>query len=65
VTLTRATVTAASRGMWANYVLNALGLPPSSSSRLDHMRWWWRAHNMVSDPASQSVSQSNLAAITR
>jgi hypothetical protein len=33
--------------MWANYVLNALGLPPPSSSRLEHMRWWWRAHNMV------------------
>lgn len=43
-----------SRGMWANYVLNALGLPPTSSSRLDHMRWWWRAHNMVSEHAANS-----------
>uniref|UniRef100_A0A383W1N7 Sulfhydryl oxidase n=1 Tax=Tetradesmus obliquus TaxID=3088 RepID=A0A383W1N7_TETOB len=42
------------RGMWANYVLNHLGLPPKSSSRYDHTRWWWRAHNMVSEHAASS-----------
>ncbi len=32
-----------SRGMWANYVLNVIGLPPKSSSREEHKLWWWRA----------------------
>ena len=40
------------RGMWGNYVLNAVGLPPADSSRLAHERWWWRAHNMVSEHAA-------------
>jgi hypothetical protein len=35
-------------------LLNDVGLPPLSSSRLDHARWWWRTHNMVSEHAAST-----------
>ena len=37
------------RGNFQVDVLQVIGIPPESSSREDHQRWWWRAHNMVSE----------------
>lgn len=37
------------RGHWRTGVLDVIGLPPSSPNRIDHIKWWWRAHNMVSE----------------
>lgn len=37
------------RGFWQTEVLDAVDLPPKSTSRKDHAYWWWRAHNMVSE----------------
>jgi hypothetical protein len=30
-------------------VLNAIGLPPDTTEREAHKRWWWMAHNMASE----------------
>lgn len=30
------------RGFWGADVLDAVGLPPDSSSREAHVRWWWQ-----------------------
>ena len=30
-----------------NLVLNELGLPPTSTARQDHVRWWYNTHNYV------------------
>lgn len=37
------------RGFWRVDVLNIIGIPPSTTNAADHERWWWRAHNMVSE----------------
>jgi len=37
------------RGFWATDVLNVVGLPPETSEREKHKRWWWNVHNMVSE----------------
>ena len=37
------------RGFWRIDVLDVIGLPPSSNDREDHIKWWWKAHNMVSE----------------
>lgn len=37
------------RGFWSADVLNGIGLPPDSSEREAHKRWWWMAHNMASE----------------
>lgn len=33
-------------------MLNGIGLPPDSSEREAHKRWWWVAHNMVTEHAA-------------
>lgn len=40
------------RGFWGNDVLDAIGLPPESTSREEHKLWWVNAHNMVSEHAA-------------
>ena len=40
------------RGFWGNVVLEELGLPPASTSRDAHVRWWHAAHNAVSEHAA-------------
>lgn len=37
------------RGFWGNAVINELGLPPATAEREAHVRWWWNAHNAVSE----------------
>jgi hypothetical protein len=39
----------AAAGFWGNLVVNELGLPPDSTSREAHVRWWYYAHNAVSE----------------
>jgi hypothetical protein len=39
----------AAAGFWGNLVVNELGLPPDSTSREAHVRWWHDAHNAVSE----------------
>jgi hypothetical protein len=36
-------------GFWGNLVVNEMGLPPDSTSREVHVRWWYDAHNAVSE----------------
>ena len=40
------------RGFWGAAVVNELGLPPRSTAREDHVRWWHAAHNTVSEHAA-------------
>ena len=42
------------RGFWNIDVLQEIGIPPSSNDREDHIKWWWRAHNMVSEHTAPS-----------
>ena len=37
------------RGFWRADVLDVIGIPPSSSDREEHIKWWYIAHNMVSE----------------
>jgi hypothetical protein len=37
------------RGFFHTDIIEVIGIPPDSSVRQNHQRWWWRAHNMVSE----------------
>ncbi len=37
----------ACRGFWAADVLDTQGLPPDTTEREEHKRWWWKAHVLV------------------
>ena len=35
-------------------MLNVVGLPPDTTSRQAHKRWWWAVHNAVSEHAAST-----------
>lgn len=37
------------RGFWRAEVLNTIGVPPMTTEKEAHEKWWWLAHNMVSE----------------